>query len=342
MKIAILGTNLNFADAVLEELRAHHTIRVYRDTNDKILNAVNIAGLIHWCDVAYFEFIQTPLSWVTQQQWLDKPIVARDHGLDVLDHVRIDWRNVSALIIQPTQYKRLNRLRRAHNQKHPNRKLPALPKKILRRYVGVDLNSYVPDMKRKPGYNIVLHSSVIRETKGVYTALECFAELLRRDTSKPWHFTLIGQGQGGWNWKNREEYVMEVEELLEDLHMPPKHFMRIDGNLNRADWIQLLKTRDLYWCFSLRESFGVSLAEACASGAYPLVNHFYGAELLYPEPNLCRHPGEFIEKTIRWGKLSDEEKRRSKRLIRQHIEQYDQRETAKAIRQLIEEINPDT
>ncbi|GAG86708.1 unnamed protein product, partial [marine sediment metagenome] len=53
---------------------------------------------------------------------------------------------------------------------------------------------------------------------------------------------------------------------------------------------------------------------------------------------LCRYSGEFIDKTIAWNRLSDEEKLQHRKKIRKHIEQYDQRETAKAIRQLIEKI----
>lgn len=337
MKIGVFG-NLNFSNAVLEELGAHHTLRIHQPVKNEILDAINLAGLIQWCDVAYFEFIQHPLTWITQQQWLDKPIVARDHGIDVLNHAQIDWRKISALIIQPTQYKRLKRLRRAYNQRSPEKKLPPLPKKLLKRYVGVDLQTYIPDMKRKPGCNIVLHANVIRETKGVYTALECFAELLRRDPSIPWHFTLIGQGRGGWDWANRQEYVMEVEELLEDLNFSDKHFTRADGNYSKKDWINFLKTQDLYWCFSLRESFGVSLGEAGATGVWPFINRFYGSELLYPEDYLCRYPGEFIDKTMTWYSLSDKEKLQHRQKIRKHMEQYDQQETAKRIRQLIEEI----
>ena len=338
MKIGVFSVNLNFAGAVLEELRTHHTIRIYQPTPDDIMNAINLTNLFHWCDVAYFEFIQYPLPWFTQQQWIDKPIVARDHGIDVMGHAQIDWRKVSALIIQPTQYKRLRRLRRVHSLRHPDKRLPPLPKNILLKFVGVDLKTYVPEMKRKPGHNIVLHSSVIRETKGIYTALECFAELLERDISIPWHLTLIGQGEGGWAWNNRQEYVMEVEELIEDLQFSPKQFTHHDGNLSSRDWIQFLGTQDLYWCFSLRESFGVSLAEAAARCVYPYINRFYGSELLYPEDNLCRYPGEFINKTMAWHALSDEKKIQLRQKIRTHVEQYDQLETTKSIRHLIEEV----
>jgi hypothetical protein len=78
------------------------------------------------------------------------------------------------------------------------------------------------------------------------------------------------------------------------------------------------------------------MAEAVASGCYPFLNHFYGAERLYPQANLCRSPGELVDKTIQWGRLSDDEKLHSRRLMRKHVEQYGQLETAKKVRSLIE------
>jgi len=336
LKIGVFSINLNFCGAILEELRAHHQVKVYDHTRNNILNYHNLTGLLHWCDVAYFDFIQHPLPWITKLQWLEKPIIARMDGIDILNHTNINWQKVSALIIQPTQEKRLLRLRRIHNRRFPQRKLPPLPQKILRLYVGIDLEHFKPDMKRKPGYNITLHSNVIRETKGIYTSIQCFGDLIENDSGRPWHLTLIAQGEGGWNWPQRQGYVMCVEELLEDLNLSPRRLTHYDGNLGKKDWTKHLQTQDIYWCLSLRESFGVSMNEACASGAYPLINHFYGAERLYPEANLCKSPRELVDKTIQWGRLSDDEKSHSRQLARKHVEQYDQLETAKKIRSLIE------
>lgn len=134
---------------------------------------------------------------------------------------------------------------------------------------------------------------------------------------------------------------MCVQELLEDLNLASRRFKHYDGNLGKKDWTSLLQTQDIYWCLSIRESFGVSMAEACASGAYPLLNKFYGAERLYPQANLCRSPGELVDKTIQWGKLSNDEKIHSRLPMRKHVEQYDQLETAKKIRNLIETITED-
>lgn len=338
MKIGVFSMNLNFCDAILEELRAHHIVKVFDHTRKDSLDYANLIGLLNWCDVAYFDFIQHPLQWATKLQWLDKPIVARMLGIDVLNHASINWTKVSALILGSTQEKQLLRLRRIHHKRFPQNKLP-LPPIILKCYTGIDLDRFKLDAKRRPGFNIILHSNVIRQTKGIYTALQCFGELLERDGDNPWHFTLIAQNEGGWVPPLRQvyiEYVMCVQELLEDLNLPPRRFKHYDGNLGKKDWAKLLQSQDLYWCLSRRESFGASMAEACASGAYPLLNHFYGAERLYPQANLCKSSGELVDKTIQWGRLSDDEKLHSRQLIREHVEQYDQRETAKKIRSLIE------
>jgi len=328
---------LSFCGTILEELRVYHTVKVFNYAKNDSLDYANLVGLLNWCDVAYFDFIQHPLPWATKLQWLDKPIVARMLGVGILNYANVNWTKISALILGPTQEKQLLRLRRIHNKRFPQRKL-ALPRKLLKCYTGIDLDRFKLNASRKPGFNITLHSNVIRQTKGIYTALQCFGELIDKDGDNPWHFTLIAQGEGGWNWAQRQEYVMCIQELLEKLNFSPKRFKHYNGNLSKSDWANHLQTQDIYWCLSRRESFGASMAEACASGAYPILNHFYGAEDLYPQVNLCKSPGELVDKTIQWGQLSDERKLQSKRLIRKHVEQYDQLETAKKIRNLIEEI----
>jgi len=352
MKIGVFGVNLGFCGSILEELQAHHTVRVYQQLfgNDS-LNKSNIEKLLHLCYLSYFELIKQPLPLISQQPWLNKPVVARMDGIDILNHTSINWNKISALIIQQTQEKRLMRLRREW-EKQNRRPLMKLPTKILHRYIGIDSDQFKPNMKRKPGFNIILHSHTIRQTKGIYTALQCFNELIERDGDNPWHFTLIA------GWPRSEgmilqtdtgqsisalspqslDYVMCVHELLEELNFSSKRFKHYEGNLSKDDWIKCLQHQDLYWCLSRRESFGVSMAEASASGAYPLLNHFYGAEHLYPQANLCRSPGELVDKTIQWGKLSNDEKLHSRQDIREYVKQYDQRETAKKIRELCEEI----
>jgi len=272
-------------------------------------------------------------------QHLGKPLVARMDGIDILNHRMVDWRNVSALVLMPVQEKRLRRLRRIWKAANPDKPLLNLPKKILKRNVGIDLRLFQLDLKKKPGYKIVLHATVIRDTKGVYEAIQTFHRLLEEDPGKPWQFTIIGQWEGGYLWPQRREYVMCCQELIEDLQFPSGSLGIIPHNLPRAEWVQYLKKEtDFYWCFSKREGFPNSLGEGMASGVMPVINKFYGAEVLYPDEFLCNSPHEILEKTIEFGNLSEEERQYLRKEVRTHIEKFDRHKTAVEIRELCEEV----
>ena len=344
MNIAFFALNQSFCGSILEELQAKHTVRNFKPSGVKAHDYANIVGLINWCDLIYCDFIQTPMPEITQLQFLDKPLVARMDGIDIMNHLIVDWRKVSALILMPIQEKRLERLRRIWRKENPEKKLPPLPKKILKRNVGIDLSLFQPNLQKEPGYKIVLHATVIRDTKGVYEAIQSFNRLLevygRTESSEiPWQLTIIGQWEGGYQWPERQEYVMCCQELIEDLQFPPGRIGIIKGNLSRQRWAQYLKEEaDFYWCFSKREGFPNSVGEACASGVVPVMNKFYGAELIYPPEFLCKSPTEIIERTIEFGFLSKDRRQEFRKAARAHIEQFDRYRTAVEIRELCEEI----
>ena len=243
MKIAFASTNMNFCGTILEELQAHHTVRVWRWTRNKDMDMPNLVGLIDWADLVYVDFIQHPLPWIASQQWIDKPVIARMDGLDILEHTNVDWQKVEALVLMPVQERRLTRLREAWHKANPGKQLPRLPR-ILRRNVGIDLDLFQPDYDRESEYKIVFHSSVVRSTKRVYTALQLFYELLERDPDRPWHLTIIGQWEGGWDWKNRREYVMATSELLDQLKFSEDRLTLITQNFARPRWAEFARTQD--------------------------------------------------------------------------------------------------
>jgi len=334
MKIAFFALNQNFCGTILEELQAHHQVKNWQKYGLDSMDWANIKGLIDWCDLIYCDFIQEPCPEITRMQWLDKPMVVRMDGIDIMNHVNMDWNRVSAAVIMPVQMKRLMKLR-ADWERQNKRPLTKLPKIIKQWNVGIDLDLFQPDYARTPGYNIVLHASVMRATKQVYTALQVFAELIENDDS-PWHMTLIGTWEGGWDWNNRKEYVTALHELLEQLNLGDR--LTILPNLKREEWAEFIKTQDVIWGPSFREGFPNSVGEASASGVWPLINHFYGAELIYDSANICRSPIQLMKRTIGWGGMDDEAKINSMRYIRKHVEQYDRHKVAREIRQLCEEI----
>jgi len=338
LKIAFFSTNQSFCGDVIADLSAHHELRNWKYTGDKNQDIPNMVGLINWCDLVYCDFIQYPAPWITKQQWLDKPVVMRMDGIDILNHVAVDWRKVSALVLMPVQKKRLQRLRTLQTAK--GNRLPNLPSKILEMNIGVDLTLFQP-LNKTPGYEIVYHSNVMREVKKPYIILQSFKELIDRDPENPWRLTMLGQWEGGWDWKNRVEYVMCLRELLEDLDIPEDRITLRD-NLSRQLWAQTLPGFDIIWSYSHREGFPNSVGEGASAGVYPIMNSFYGAELIYPEKYRVRSPMQLVEKTVAWGALSDEEKQVESKAARKHISQYDRFETARRIRLLCEEVIDDS
>ena len=339
MKIAFFSTNMSFCQHILDELNRNHTVKVWIDNPNLQIKWANTLKLLDWCDVAYLEWTQTPNVEISQIQGITKPLIAFCHGYDVMYHTFVDWRNIEALIIQDAHYPRLLRLRAKWAKDNPTLPpLTKLPKKILVKSLGVDLQAFTPLEAPEPGYHIIIHASWIQPVKRIYAAIQQFYDLLRIDGDKPWKMTLIGRWGGGYKQEERWEYLTACSELIEQLEFPKNRLAVKTDNFPPDVWAQFAKTADVYWCTSSRESFGASMGEVCASGGYPLINKYLGADKVYPKKHLCKTPHEMIQKTIEWGNLSQEEKISERHAIRKHIEQFDAKQAATEIRLFIEDV----
>lgn len=335
MKIAYFSRNRNFAGPLLEELSQHHTVKLWQYNVNDLVNTISIRNLLDWCDIGFLEWLQPPTIEISQLQGIDKPLIAFCQGIDVYNHGAVDWRNISGLIIQDANYDRLLMLRKQWEQRHKGQRLTPLPETLIQS-IGVDLREFEFIEQVEPEYRILIHASQIRDTKRIYEAIQQFYDLLQKDPEKPWEFHLIGHWESGYKDAERREYLQALRELIRILDFPPKRFYMTPRDLSREDWAGFAKTIDIYWCTSWRESFGASMAECAASGAYPLINYYLGADEIYPKEHLCKTPSEMVEKTIAWGNLSTEEKLEERKKIRKHIEQYDCRKAAENMRLFIE------
>ncbi|KKL88342.1 hypothetical protein LCGC14_1925660 [marine sediment metagenome] len=339
MKIAYFSNNRSFSRFIIEELGRHHTVKTWTRNSSERINWSSITNLLDWCDLAYLEWLQFENLEISQIEMCDKPLVMFCHGIDAFNHSFVDWRNVSGLIIQNAHYPTLLKLRQEWTNSHPNHPpLSKLPKEILITNLGVDLQSFTPLESPIPEYHIITHATLIRPTKRVYEAIQQFYDLIQLDGEKSWRMTLIGH----WNFKEESktgEYTFACRELIDRLNFPPGRLSLKTENFSKEMWGNFAKTADLYWCTSWRESFGASMAEVAASGGVPLLNHFLGAEKIYPKKYLCKTGGEMVRKTIEWGNLSPEEKLQERKNIRKHIEQFDAKKTAREIRIFLEGID---
>lgn len=332
---------MNFCDTLLEELNRHNTVRICRDNPNDHIQWANIMRLLDWCDVAYLEWMQPPNIEISQIQSLDKPLIMFIHGIDLMNHHFMDWRNIAGLITQPANFPRLLKLRDQWKKDNPGKPpLTNLPKEILIRTIGFVPDKFIPKGPIEPEYHIITHSSFIRPVKGIYTAIQQFHDILRLDGDKPWKMTIIGNWGGEYKWSERAEYVIACRELIDQLEFPANRLFIKPTDFPQDQWVDFIQTGDLFWCTSWRESMGVSLAEACATGCYPLINNFIGANTMYPDAYLCNSPMVMVQKTIDWGNLNNETKMKERNIIQKHITSsfFDARESARQISTFIETV----
>jgi len=75
-----------------------------------------------------------------------------------------------------------------------------------------------------------------------------------------------------------------------------------------------------------------------ASGVFPVINRFYGAELLYDAHYLVKSPSELVVSTMIWGHSSNESKEKGRLDAREAVMGYDRHKVAVEIRELCEEV----
>lgn len=330
LKIAVFALNPLFFGSVREELRAFHTVREYEHTSNDVFNLTQINRLTDWCDVAFFDFAQYPLGIVSHLACMDKPIVVRGHGLELFSTDDVNWSKISLLILTPVcQEIFLDSLRKG-SEVPPIEELP----------IGCDVHSFSISTLKEGGVfskKIVTQSTVIRPKKRIYTSIQMFADLLKEDPE--WELHIVGNWSGGFkepSLSHQDEYNWPIKKLIEDLGLNERIWFI--NQMNKQAWIEFLKDKDIFWSNSFLEGFQVSLAEAMASGLYPIVNMWHGSRVWYPEWAIHRSLLEMSKAFSFWNGMNPKEKLRFARLARKSVMPYDEKKIAKEIRKLVENV----
>jgi glycosyltransferase involved in cell wall biosynthesis len=145
-------------------------------------------------------------------------------------------------------------------------------------YNGVDTNKYRPKGRKK---NLVVTVGTIDnlvryKTKGIETFLGAAAKM--PDTE----FALVGENSPEWDRKLRE--------------MAPKN-MTITGKVTEERLMSYLQEAKVYAQLSYHESFGLSLAEAMASGCVPVVTNRFALPEVVGDTGFYAGYGE-IDETV--------------------------------------------
>ena len=321
MKISVFATNPSFVNSVLAELQKHHTVEIYNHVSgSNWFNIQNIRTLLDWCDVAFFDFCHWPLPAVTHLQLVPCKIVARLHGQELYSDARnIKWSTIDRLILSEPMKRKFERT------VNDRPEMSVLP-------LGVDFDIFQIPREKEFGKNICTHATSIYWKKRVYTTIQTFYDLLLRDDE--WELYIKGAKQANWLGVMQTRYYNNVVELIEALGIQDRvHFSE---NVSKEKWAKWLQDKDIFISNSIEEGFHVSLAEAMASGVYPVINCWQGATDYYPAEFICKTQTEMIERIFTWPMVSLEEKRRLSEYCRECVKQFDSKSVSRKIREIIE------
>lgn len=329
MKIAVFALNPNFYARIGQELQQHHRVRVYKHTNNETFNLVNVMRLVDWCDLAYFEFAQYPLSVVTNLASMDKPIVVRGHGIPLFEPHQVDWEKVSLLIVSPI-------CRKIFLDQKPKH----IPE-IKELAIGCDPDFYTFSPRRRQkqfGKTIMLQSTVIRPKKRVYTTIQTFGEIYDQDPE--WKLWIVG------NWKSKgfkeaslkiqEEYNWPIRELIGILGL--EDAILATDYMGKPAYRQFLFDHDVFWSNSILEGFQVALAEGLCTGMFPVINCWFGADEYYKPEWIHRSQSSMVKAILDWGEKSPEEKLALANESREWMRPWHINAVAIAIREAIENV----
>lgn len=298
MRIAVFALNSNFYKEVGLELRTHHQVKEYQHTNNETFNLANVQRLIDWCDLGYFEFAQYPLNILSNLEAMDKPLVVRGHGIELFSQAEVNWEKVNLLILTPVCKQIF---------------LDQVPKSIpniLTLPIGIDPEffSFSPLKGRKEfGKKILVQSTVIRPKKRIYTTIQTFGEIFQKDSG----FTLWIVGNWSDAWKEatiqrQDEYNWPIRELIGSLGLDDAVIGT--DQMPRELWKEFIMDKDIFWSNSILEGFHVSLAEHMATGGYPVINCWSGAESFYHSQWIHRSQSKMVEEILDWSIQPSQEK----------------------------------
>jgi glycosyltransferase involved in cell wall biosynthesis len=248
-------TGTHFLTDILEHLARTYEIRPFEGHS-----VGEMAELMGWCDIAWFEWCDEALVKAAQLSKRCR-IVCRLHSFEAFTDTpgQVTWENVDALIFVAP-----------HIRDMVVQRVPELANRVPLHiiYNGVNLDRF-RFRDRPRGYNLA-SVGYINHKKNPSLLLQCVRALVNEDPRFRLHVAGTHQEL---RFKTYVEYMIREMDLSDHVIF---HGWVTDMDDWLADKHYLLST-------SVFESFGYGIVEAMATGIKPLIHNFPGARMLYPE-----------------------------------------------------------
>lgn len=299
LNIGIATTNPNFIHPVLEELAKHHSLHIWKPTDDGGLNMYMFGMMNRDLDGWFIDFAQTPLTPIWK---FGKPVVVRMHRIEVYqflwednDFEKMNWNNISIVFscrhIAEKWFAFVDSLGNPKNLQLKS--WDVIPSNM------VDLKLFRPPetRERQERHQMCIVGRVIPK-KRVYSLIQALCELPN------WDLNIVGETQMSGN--GLAEYKINCQDFIKEHGLEDRvHWI---GGIAHDALPLFYQSQDIIVSNSNEEGTHVSIAEAMACGCMPLINAWKGADALYPKTSIFKNEHEFVRKVLLWEGSTDTDK----------------------------------
>ncbi len=247
-------------------------------------------ALMSWADVSFFEWVDDYLFEATNLKKKYSKIVTRLHSYELFEYApKINWDYVDKTIF----------VSKAMQQRFLEM-FPAVEEErtvVINNTLDINRFKYTENRENQGNIGTLAY---IRPVKRIYDLILAFYDIKK---SKPDLRLLIG----GDVDKHDKRYYAAIKELIERLDLQDK--VILEGHI--TDTPTWFKKIDIYVNHSWWEGLSGSLLEAMASGCYPLVHFWRGANEIMPDENIYVFSDELKRKVLEYYSC-DENKRRER------------------------------
>ncbi|MBI9086551.1 MAG: glycosyltransferase [Desulfobacterales bacterium] len=263
-------TGNHFLGDIIDHLNRDWDLQVFKGKS-----VAEMAELMGWCDVAWFEWCDEAL---VKASGLPKTcrIVCRLHSFEAFTDVpaQVAWEKVDALIFVAP-----------HIREIVTSRVPDLARRVATPvvYNGVDLDRFA-FCDRQPGFDIA-SVGYINHKKNPSLLLQCLSALVDRDGRFCLHVAGVHQ---------ERRFELYMNHMIREMGLTDHvvyHGWVEDVPVWMADKHFLIST-------SVFESFGYAIAEAMATGIKPLIHNFPGASSLYPRELLFNTVSDCVNSAL--------------------------------------------
>lgn len=261
------GNNL-FCTKIVERLKEKYEVRVVNTKDEK-----KIFEAIKWCDLCWFEWCDSLISYYTNLNILEsKKVICRLHSYEVFNDLiyKVNWNNVDKVIFVAEWVK--------------NNFIDKI--EIEKTKVVVISNIFDFDnwnfKERKKGYNIAVIGN-IGWKKNFPMIIQFFYELWRLDNNYKMYIAYYSEGEIEKRYLDNIVKKLRIEQNV-----------IFSGNIDHNKLAYWLADKEYIVSGSIIESQGMNILEGMASGIKPVIGYFPYSEQLYPEKYIYYSNQDFI------------------------------------------------